>query len=65
MCEGYSPIKLGKQTLMDGNECEHYLKKWVVINIDVFNPVHLEKTTTKKHQYMCEQTSTKVYIHQQ
>lgn len=34
LCGGYSPIKLGKQTLMDDNECEHYLTNRVAINID-------------------------------
>lgn len=39
LCGGYSPIKLGKQTLMDDNECEHYLQtEWPLILMIVFHP---------------------------
>lgn len=62
LCRGYSPIKLGKQTLMDDNECEHYLRtEWPLIFMIVFIPAHYKP---KPHQYLSEQVSVRMYIYQ-
>lgn len=62
LCGGYSPIKLGKQTLMDDNECVHYLQiEWPLIFMIVFIPEHYKP---KQHQYLSEQVSVRMYIYQ-
>lgn len=62
LCGGYSPIKLGKQTLMDDNECEHYLQiKWPLILMIVFIPTHYKP---KQHQYLSEQMRARMYVYQ-
>lgn len=59
---GYSPIKLGKQTLMDDNECEHYLQiECPLILMIVFIPQHCKP---KQHQYLSKQMSARMYIYQ-
>lgn len=62
LCRGYSPIKLRKQTLMDDNECEHYLWiEWPLIFMIVFIQAHYKP---KQHQYSSEQVSVRIYIYQ-
>lgn len=58
LCGG--PIKLGKQTLMDDNECEQYLQiEWLLILMIVLILAHYKP---KPHQYLSGQKSERLYI---
>lgn len=62
LCGRDNPIKLGKQTLMDGNECERYQIEWPLILMIAF--IFRRITKPGQHQYLSAQMSARMYIYQ-